>query len=159
MIQSLVLALLLACGGDAPAPAAETAPALPNPAANVTPAAADALGCKDLDAYAQAVEAFAAEYAKLDPTNPGSAAALSQKSMEMQKRMMELATNPIIYTPACAPRWEQIQARMQKVSGTMEAKAASLDTQQSAMGACMEGCRKGSPEAMQGCIASCMKAP
>ena len=166
MLKSLLLATLIACGGDAPPPAVDTpaasaapAAALPTPAPTLATAAADAVGCAELDDYAKAIEAYAAEYQKLDLSAPGSAPALSAKALAIQQKAMELARNPVIYTPACAPRWQELSERMAKVSGTMDAKASALAGQQSAMGACLEGCRKGAADAMDTCIATCMKAP
>jgi hypothetical protein len=158
MIRSLFLAALMACGGEPPAPAAD-APSAPAAAPTLATAAADAVGCKDLDDYARAVEAYATEYAKLDLANPGSAPGLTEKALAIHRTQMELARNPVVYTPACAPRWQELSERMAKVSTTMNAKADALAGQQSAVGACLEGCRKGAGEAMDTCVAACMKMP
>ncbi len=162
ILASVLLLSLAACGGSDSAPAANAVEAAAGAAAAVASApvaaVADAAGgCKDLDAYASAVEAYVAEFEKMNMADPTSAMALQQKAMALSQQAQQLATNPIVRTPLCAPRWASIQGRLEAASARGAAKADELSGKIEGMSACMEKCSQGDPMQMQACIAGCQK--
>ena len=169
---SFAFLALTACGGSDSTPAAAVVDAATAVATAPVAAVADAAGgCKELDAYASAVEAYVAEFEKMNMMDPASAMALQQKAMTLQQQAMELQKNPLLMTPVCAPRWASIQARMTEAGNRAAAKADQLAGQADKMAAeaeaasgkmeaataCMEKCTQGDPMQMQACMTGCQK--
>ena len=162
---SFAFLALTACGGSESSPATNVVDAVTAVATAPVAALADAAGsCKELDAYASAVEAYVAEFAKMNMMDPSSAMALQQKAMTLQQQAMELQKNPLLLTPVCAPRWASIQARLTEAgnraaakAGQMAADSEAMSGQLDAQSACMEKCTQGDPMQMQACIAGCQK--
>lgn len=172
IVLSFAFLALSACGGSESSPATNVVDAVTAVATAPVAALADAAGsCKELDAYASAVEAYVAEFAKMNRMDPASAMALQQKAMTLQQQAMDLQKNPLLLTPVCAPRWASIQARLTEAGNRAAAKADQLAGQADKMAAeteaasgkmeavtaCMEKCTQGDPMQMQACMAGCQK--
>jgi hypothetical protein len=146
LFPTLLLSLLVACGdGESPASA-------------VMNAASDAVGCSDLDQLATAVEAWSATFDTFDPMKPDEALLkkMTDQGAEVQRLSMAIATNPIVRTPACAPRWNDVSQRMQTVSTRMEERMAKIGGQAEAMSGCIEKCgSEQDPAKMMSCMQAC----
>ena len=142
----LSLSFLLACGGGE------------NPATTAVNAAADAAGCKDLDGLATGMETWSATFETYDPMKPDEALLLQMttQGQEVQRLSMAIATNPIVRTPACAPRWEDISKRMETVGKRMEEKMAKVSAGTDALTGCLEKCStEQDPTKMATCMQGC----
>ncbi len=161
---SFAFLALTACGGES-SPATNVVDAVTAVATAPVAAVADAAGsCKELDAYASAVEAYLSEFERMNMADPASAMALQEKTVTLHQQALNLQKNPLIATPVCGPRWASIQARMAESGNRAAAKAGQMAADSEAMSgkldaqsACMQTCTQGDPMQMQACMAGCQK--
>ena len=88
---SFAFLALSACGGSESSPATNVVDAVTAVATAPVAALADAAGsCKELDAYASAVEAYLSEFERMNMADPASAMALQEKTVTLHQQALNL---------------------------------------------------------------------